>query len=126
MAEDKNRPALPTDANHRGIVGGVLQSDGETAAPMEINDADGGVVVHDANGILTKKFAIADIAANATYKFYGKIAADGTWMVLRKTISTKTYDFYFGVDPNDYTHGSGFLAWAAALSPYDDYYGAQI
>jgi hypothetical protein len=45
MAENDNRAALPTDANHKVLMGGVSSADGYTPLPVEIDPLTGRVLV---------------------------------------------------------------------------------
>lgn len=44
MPPDPNRPALPTDANHKVLMGGVSSSDGVTPVALEIDETTGGTL----------------------------------------------------------------------------------
>ena len=45
MAEDKNRAALPTEGNHKVLMGGVSSADGITPLPFEIDPLTGRALV---------------------------------------------------------------------------------
>lgn len=50
MAENDNRLPLPTDGNHKVLLGGVSSEDGFTPVPVEINPATGRMLVETPAG----------------------------------------------------------------------------
>jgi hypothetical protein len=44
----------------------------------------------------TERYAIADIEATATYKYFGFQRDDGYWYIMRKTLATKKFEYVTG------------------------------
>ena len=63
----------------------------------------------------TERYAIADIEATATYKYFGFQRDDGYWYIMRKTLAIKKFEYVAG--PSAYS-----TAWTnRASQTYTDY-----
>lgn len=97
--EDPNRPALPTDANHRVLLGGVSVDDGKTPVPIEVDPNTGGLLVTVSgsnSGRETDSYGIGAISETATHKYFFFENKDLDWYILRKTLATNVFDFARG------------------------------
>ena len=63
----------------------------------------------------TERYAIADIEATATYKYFGFQRDDGYWYIMRKTLATKKFEYVAGASAYS-------TAWTnRASQTYTDY-----
>ncbi len=100
--EDPNRPALPTDANHKTVMGGVSSSDGTTPLPAEIDPVTGALLVKEVNpssggaGGRYADYSLArqDLDGDPIYIGYEDI--DGNFVIIETDFTNQTTLYYEG------------------------------
>jgi hypothetical protein len=101
MAEEDNRTALPTDGNHQVIMGGVSTDDGVTPVPLEVDPLTGRLIVDSGSASAsaakpTDAYSISAISETATHKYFFFEDKNGAWYIMRRNLSTNTYDYAAG------------------------------
>jgi hypothetical protein len=87
---------------------------------LPVVNPDGSYIGGTSGGSTDPKagYFYSDAATVSNYDYIGKINKDGAWYIQRINNTTDAADYVKGDDIADYTHGSGFGTWAAALSDY--------
>lgn len=131
MAENDNRAALPTDANHKVIMGGVSSADGYTPLPIEIDPLTGRVLadigslsVASAPPKPSDAYSIVAISETATYKYFFFEDKDANWYILRKTLATNVFDYAAGTGGYESVYDSSTTDPTGSLT--FDTYGATF
>jgi hypothetical protein len=79
--------------------------DATTDSYYPITAIDNGDGTYSASGVAkpTERYSIANIEDAGTYKYYGFEDRNGSWYIMRKTVSTGAYDYTAGT--SNYTSG---------------------
>lgn len=81
MAENDNRAALPTDANHKVLMGGVSSDDGVTPTPLEVDPATGRLLVDlpaGGGGLTDAELRASPVPVTFATTVYKKLIDDTT------------------------------------------------
>jgi sulfur carrier protein ThiS len=74
--------------------GGYVDVKVNPSGALTVDSTISGTVVAFAKS--TEQYAINDIEATATYKYFGFQKSDGGWYIMRKTIATKKFEYVAG------------------------------
>lgn len=86
---------------------------------VPVANPDGTFIAGSSGGLSDPRtgYGFSDSATVTNVDYVGYINKDGAWFIMRIEDDHATY--FTGDDINDYTEGTGFGAWASALTPYE-------
>lgn len=86
---------------------------------LPVVNPDGTFIAGSSGGLSDPRtgYGFSDSATVTNVDYVGYINKDGAWFIMRIEDDHATY--FTGDDINDYTEGTGFGAWASALTPYE-------